>query len=288
MSRDVKGPMERNGRRNELIPTISANNIVTLLAKRHDKDVFVPECKDGPTQSGPHLRLDGWAMRKSWANPCVTGYEVKVNRSDFLADDKWPGYLPLCNVFYFVSPPGVIRAEEVSPAAGLIWISSTGESLVTKKKAPFRQVAIPDSIYRYILMCRTKIIKEVERFTSQSSREHWQNWLAVKRENQKLGWMVSKRVAEMAHDLERKNEELKSKHGHYDDVRAMLRQLGFTDPDSNWITTHSVQDKLARLSEIVPVWFPRTLLQLEQAAKTIREHLEPQKAPSVLERNEVR
>lgn len=68
----------------------NSSAIVALLAARHVNDVFIPECKDGPTQSGSHLRMDAWAMNKSWAHPCAIGYEVKVTRADFIGDNKWP------------------------------------------------------------------------------------------------------------------------------------------------------------------------------------------------------
>ena len=71
-----------------------ASDLLALLAKKHSADVFVPECKTGGTWAGTHLRLDAWAMRRSWTHPTVWGYEIKVSRSDFLSDDKWVGYLP--------------------------------------------------------------------------------------------------------------------------------------------------------------------------------------------------
>ena len=80
---------------------VLARQIVDLLDVRHGRDVFVPECKGGPTWGGGHRRLDAWAMRRSYTKPCVWGYEIKISRSDFFADEKWPGYLPFCNQFYF-------------------------------------------------------------------------------------------------------------------------------------------------------------------------------------------
>lgn len=79
-----------------------AKNILRLLEAKHSKDLLIPECKDGPTQSvSEHLRMDAWVMNRSWAHPCYTAYEIKVTRSDFLNDRKWRGYLPYCNEFFF-------------------------------------------------------------------------------------------------------------------------------------------------------------------------------------------
>lgn len=44
---------------------MNASDVVSLIAARHTNDVFVPECKDGPTWGGGAMRLDAWAMRKS-------------------------------------------------------------------------------------------------------------------------------------------------------------------------------------------------------------------------------
>jgi hypothetical protein len=64
------------------------------------------------------------------------GFEFKVSRSDFLADlkprpqryrdtlPKWKSYLKYCNLFYWVSPEGMIQPNEVEPPAGLVWITA--------------------------------------------------------------------------------------------------------------------------------------------------------------------
>ncbi len=52
----------------------------------------------------------------------TSGYEVKISRSDFVADDKWQEYLPFCNKFYFVCPPDLIKLSELPPETGLIYV----------------------------------------------------------------------------------------------------------------------------------------------------------------------
>ena len=87
---------------------ITANKIQSLLAVKHSKDIFVPECKDGPTHTADHLRMDAWVMKRSWVRPLSIGYEIKISRQDFLNDQKWHSYLNYCNEFYFVCPAGLI------------------------------------------------------------------------------------------------------------------------------------------------------------------------------------
>lgn len=247
---------------------VTADVVVKLLAERHAEDVFVPECKDGPTQSGPHMRLDAWAMKKSWAHPAVFGYEVKVSRSDFLGDDKWRGYLRTCNSFYWVCPQGLISLSEVAEEAGLIYVTSSGGRLYMKKKAPYRDVVIPESIWRYILMCRARIGAETEDINrKQHGREYWQKWLTDRATDKELGYMVSRAVRGHVEDVERESRRLEKKMAQYDDVRATLQKLGWTAPDKEWIDGGMVNRKISTLREIVP---PHVISQLEQAGELAR------------------
>jgi hypothetical protein len=145
------------------IPKMGAPQIVALLRARHAQDVFVDECRDGTTQRGSHRRLDAWAMHKSWAPWTTVGYEVKVSRSDFENDQKWPGYLPLCHHFYLVCPTGLIRAVDLPDYVGLIWVTANGERLHTKVKAMRRE---PDAtelcqLLSYVVMNRSRIVGDL-------------------------------------------------------------------------------------------------------------------------------
>lgn len=219
----------------------SASGILALLESRHAKDVFIPECKDGPTHSASHLRMDGWAMTKSWAHPSTIGYEIKVSRSDFLQDNKWPAYLPLCNQFYFVAPKNLIDPSELSADVGLLVVAGDGDGtrLLTKKKAAHRDVEIPDSLWRYILMCRVQIADEKP---LETTVERWRNWLARKQEDRYLGYEVSKAIREKAKALETENQRLTLKMKTYDRLLGVLAHYGVS-PDS-WHAERDLDDKL--------------------------------------------
>lgn len=133
---------------------VTAKDILLALENKHFDDVFVPECKGGPTWAGRHSRLDAWAMPRSWVRWTTYGYEIKVSRSDFVQDEKWVRYLDLCHQLYFVCPWGMIRVEEAPEAAGLMWLTNTGSRLVIKKKAPRREIAFPQDLFIYLLMSR--------------------------------------------------------------------------------------------------------------------------------------
>lgn len=55
---------------------------------------------------------------KTWI---VRGFEIKRSRQDFLRDDKWYGYLPFFNYFWFATPhPGIVLPEDLPDEIGLL------------------------------------------------------------------------------------------------------------------------------------------------------------------------
>lgn len=147
-------------------PIITANTLINLLTARHKKDVFVAECKLGSTWAtgvGTALRLDAWVMRRSWSPWETIGYEVKVSRQDFQRDQKWVDYLAVCHKFYFVCTRGLIEPADLVPGVGLIWMTDTGNRLVTKVPAQRRE---PDDaaiirLLTYVLMSRSVIVSDM-------------------------------------------------------------------------------------------------------------------------------
>ena len=192
---------------------MTAKDLLKLLAARHSDDLFVPECKNGPTHAampGDLLKLDAWAMARSWAHPKLTGYEIKVSRSDFLRDDKWRAALPLCNEFWWVAPPGIIDKSEVSPECGLLETSKNGSRLFTRKRPQYRDIEPPVDLFTYVLMCRVVMKDNLH----ESQIEYWRNWLAEKQERRDVGYRVSaslrKIVDEKINAVEKENRILRS------------------------------------------------------------------------------
>ncbi len=211
---------------------MTATQIQRMLADRHKDDVYVSECKDGATWDREHVRLDGWAMEKSWRHPRMIGYEIKVSRSDFLQDKKWPEYLPLCNELYFVCPAKLIQPEELPEHVGLIW---AGGRLVTKRKAAHRQVTDPSKLFKYVLMCRSRIGPEV---SSGDSRDEklavWRRWLAEKRESRELGYQVKREIREMIRAVKNENDSLKRENERLALVKAELKKLELSEHTRSW------------------------------------------------------
>jgi hypothetical protein len=67
-------------------------------------------------------RADVVTVKPSYKRFCLSMYEVKVSRQDFLSDirsGKWLGYLGHCHRFYFAVLSGVAEAAEIPEPAGL-------------------------------------------------------------------------------------------------------------------------------------------------------------------------
>ena len=184
---------------------ISASMIIQLLAEKHHKDVFVPECKNGPTWTASHSRIDAWAMKKSWAHPLVIGYEVKVSRSDFFGDTKWRNYLPMCNELYFVTPHGMINKSDVPDGCGWLEVSSGRKRLFARKQAVRHGEEIAPDVFRYIMMHRVTIQRVVE----SGGVEYWREWLRLKDDDRKVGRMVRQRMGRLI-DLERDKRRIEN------------------------------------------------------------------------------
>ncbi len=212
---------------------ITSQDVLGLLAIKHAADVFVPECKDGPTQfTRGHSRLDAWVMSRSWAHPACTGYEIKVSRADFLGDEKWRAYLPLSNYLYFVAPHDVIEKGEVPESCGLLRVTKSGMALRVAKKAPHRDVEIPEDLWRYILMCRAKITPPNLNGGGVPSEVYWRGWLRQKKEKRELGYNVSRAIRETLRErvlgVEAKQKVIEMEMRPLNAVKAILEEMGVT------------------------------------------------------------
>ena len=257
--------------------SLIAKDILELLEARHSSDIGVAECKTGPTHGANHRRMDFWAMPRSWAHPSVSGYEIKVSRSDFLKDDKWPAYLPYCNLFYFVCPWKLIAVEEVPEQAGLLWASKTGTRLFTKLKAPHRDVQVPESLFRYILMARSKITSPLS--PDHCAEDMWREWLRKKESKAKLGYRVRMRLNKLTQEkidetesrmliLERRLENFKG-------MAEICSQLEI-DPDSYGVLSAFEN----RLNGGMKSWWESNILQASAMLERVSRDIQKEKSRS--------
>jgi hypothetical protein len=261
---------------------LRASEVIDLLAAKHEKDLFVPECKDGPTWQGAPLRLDAWAMRRSWANPCMFGYEVKVSRADWLGDKKMQLYAAYCNQLYVVAPQGVVKPEEVPEGAGLLLVNSGGTGLLTKKKAPYREIKPPTDLMTYILMSRAVVARRGHYSTEIGDRAAcWRSWLAEREEAREIGHMASAALrAKYEREVEqvrRENKRLKEDCETLAEVKAALDGLGVRY--GKWNDPKESARRAAEALSAVPSDLLRSLKFLERNLSDTVSTLEAMKQP---------
>ena len=212
---------------------ITAKTIEDLLAIKHKDDVFVPEVKDGRTWDRNHSRIDAIAIKKSYSPFNITGYEIKVSKADFRHDEKWMAYMPLCNSLYFVAPVGIIGIDEVPAQCGLILTSKNGKKLLTKKKAPFREIDFPIGMFKYLIISRSfeKPKTMLCPICNQSSKKVEFDSFVEGKSFYKPHWLsnhIAKTVREKIHHVKNEIVNIKRENESLSDIKDYLHQQGIS------------------------------------------------------------
>jgi len=83
-------------------------------------------------------------------------HEVKVSRSDFLADiakpSKRAGYASISEKFYYVAPDGMLDPSEMPDGAGLL--VERGDDFVLAKRAKKRRIELQPEVYLAMILKR--------------------------------------------------------------------------------------------------------------------------------------
>ncbi len=242
---------------------VTSTEIKKALAEYHPRDYFLTECKTCSTYlPDPQgiLIFDGLAVTKSYAHPCIIGYEIKVNRSDFFGDNKWHLYLQYCHEFYFVVPAGLVTKDEIPENAGLIYYYPEKGKLLKKRKAVYRKIEEPVGVYKYIIYSRL----DPERIPFYENRaEYARDYLADQREKRRLGKCFGSKLAGDLHDCQERLERLGN----------VERQLGFLQEIEKILQKHKIlqwdwyrsqEETLKRLDKALGSSYPRELSSVEE------------------------
>lgn len=213
---------------------IAAGDIVAALAVKHSGDVFVAECNLGSSWNACR-RMDAWAMPKSWSPLTFVGYEVKVSRSDFLRDEKWTDYLPVCHQLYFACPAKLIAAEELPADVGLMWL--TGSRFVTKRKA-VRRTPSPDALVQimaYVLMSRSRIVADMHQAVNRESRaERWRRWLDEGAKEQELGQLIGGKIGQRLREAQNSRRAAEEDVKRFAAIEDALSRMGLPRTAGAW------------------------------------------------------
>ena len=210
---------------------MSAGQITSALAARHEKDTFVPECNLGAASRGCR-RIDAWVLKSTWNPMTVVGYEIKVRRGDFMKDEKWVNYLPFVHEFYFACPWKLILPGELPEHVGRIWVDQGGRARI-KRRAP-RQQGDPEKMARamaYILMWRSQIGPD----QAHPSDVDWKRWLEKQERNSIVGHKVAHKIAQAVEnevgDIRRENQKLRYENERLQGIKDRLKELGLDEGD---------------------------------------------------------
>lgn len=200
---------------------VTSYEIKEALARKHgNREFFMAEVKNGPTGvvTGQLLQFDGVAIYKSWSNPQIRGYEVKVSRSDFLRDAKYPCYLPYFHEFYFVVPKGMVQKNEVEEGIGLMWYDPETGVLTTKKRAVHRKIEVDAAFLLYIIM--TRLSSDRAPFMHNKG-EVFQAWLKGKETSRELAYRVKSKLIQENAELQAEVRQLR----YLEDAQKELKAL---------------------------------------------------------------
>ena len=191
---------------------VTAYEIKEALSKKHRNEFFITECKNGPTgvPTGQLLQFDAVAIYKSWEHQQIRGYEIKVSRSDFLRDAKYPRYRPYFHEFYFVVPQGMVKREELDEGIGLMYYNPDTGAITTKKKAIHRNIDLDANFLYYILMCR--VTNECPPFMLHKE-EVFKAWFDGKQNNRELAFKVKSKLLEENIRMQEEIRKLKTFEG---------------------------------------------------------------------------
>lgn len=155
---------------------MKARDVLAALRQRHCNDIFLTEVTCGRAEAQgwdrpfrgqpgrdvePTRRMDAISITRRWSKVVVCGFEVKVDRQDFLRDQKWAEYLPWCNRFYFATPKDLLTPEEKvnlqEQGVGLIEARVWGDKIVARRvfapdHRPFPGGRIPWQLYHTIIL----------------------------------------------------------------------------------------------------------------------------------------
>lgn len=254
---------------------VSASGLLAALAERHKLDVFVPECKNGPTSQGNHRRMDAWVMLKTWSPVTMIGYEIKVSRSDWRRDQKLDEYAGLCHLLNIVAPKGVVPIEELPEGVGLLELAGTGtgQRLITKRRASRREIDVPSALLIYVLMSRTTIdARNDHAGNPRWRRDELEAWVNGKECRSRLHHALSQKIRSAFDACDEDRRRAVDTATKLEHINARIRELGF-DPTQQ-VQTWQVERRLRALDGAIP---DASLHQIERAERelaTIRQSLQ--------------
>lgn len=167
-------------------------------------------------------RADVVGIKPSYNRFCLSVYEVKISRADFLSDirsEKWKLYLPHCHRFYFAMPKGIAAIDEIPDPAGLYVKGPKGWSVT--KAATKLDSQISEEVLKALIFSKTRVPARLRRRAEVNQLLQYHRY----REDQKRRKLFGKKMADALSNQEdylRKRDDME-----YDlnEVKEIIKEL---------------------------------------------------------------
>lgn len=261
----------------------TAKDIETLLADKHSKDVFIPQCKNGETWGAEQLlKLDAWVLLRTYSPLTTIGYEIKVDRNDFENDRKWTGYYELCHLFYFVCPAGLIRKTELPDNVGLMWVSQSGKFHIVKRATRHEpNTSELNKLLIQVVMARAIIVdsrKERDNYVEPIDKlDAIRNFVEQANKRNSLAEFVSGHVKDIYEKSAEREREATRKEYCANDFAKCLKKLGIVwncntgKWEDTWEDVQRIKNEIESLRQHID-W--QTLNTMEHLATTLKNTVE--------------
>jgi len=172
------------------------NSVTKALKKRYSDHIFASQVKLG--SAGSKI-IDAVAIKKTWSPITAIGFEIKVSRSDFVNDNKYPEYMKACTNFYFVAPNGIIKDDEIPKDVGLMIYYPESGTLKIKKKAPYLKHEVKPEMLLHIMFWK------FEQYNAPKTRQEHLDDLKAKTESMEYGSKIASKIRELEQKVKSKS-----------------------------------------------------------------------------------
>ncbi|MBT1162809.1 hypothetical protein [Bifidobacterium sp. SO1] len=211
---------------------VTAVDIEAALADRYRRtgSGFLPQIE----VDDPHglLRLDGVGLEWSYKRMWLSGFEIKISRSDFLRDAKYALYRNYVDDMTLVCPARMIDRDELPDGIGLLWYdpeAKPGRPRLRYRRKPEPSHGDTRQVEQQILRRLTRLDAPAGRYGHyESARQYVEEKTALKGIGEALGSKMARRITELERLQEPSHRQaMEERAAAYDRLVSILNGHGF-------------------------------------------------------------
>lgn len=190
-------------------------------------------------------RADVVGIKPSYNRFCLSVYEVKISRADFLSDirsEKWKLYLPHCHRFYFAMPSGIVTRADIPDPAGLYVKGPKGWSVVKGAKKLDSEVS--EETLKALIFSKTRLPARQRRRLEINNLLYFSRH----REDQERRKLFGKKVAEALRNYETYYNDRGKLRDKLEEVEELLKDFAdVVGSERPWIW--SIRDRIKEMRQ---------------------------------------